>query len=412
MKKLHLIPLLALCLLLALCATASAATMSGQVAITGVTDVYGTVSTLTDDNTATTWTQQTIGSVDLTLSLNNASVSAIWLRSGHCYSQQYYNHYDRPDVVKVTVWYRANQYTTSSDTYRYRLTDAYRPSTISSAWNSGYQRLLLPKAYQNVTAIELSIESSISGYGATGATLTDIIVTGGNHATATPRAYTTATPRPYVYYVTPTPNQGGNVEYITPAVTTATPTRGIVILTPEPTATAEVTDIPVNYPSEGGVEATLLQRIATRTGPSNNYDEPGTFFTAGKKVKVISKAWDDENEIWWFQVEFQYGSNWYRAYTPARRIALDPSAVPTELTEGDAREVLYDHRVYYGPGENYKMYKVSMLYEGSRAVIYAYEINPDTGVIWAQIEYHDYAVDEDRRAWVPLEVLSDYPFAW
>lgn len=421
MKKLHLVPLLALCLLLALCATASAATMSGQVAIAGVTDAYGAVSTLTDDNTATTWTQQTVGGVDLTLSLYSADVSAIWIRSGHCYSQQYYNHYDRPDVVKVTVWYRANQYTTSSDTYRYRLSDSYRPNTYSSAWNSGYQRLLLPKAYQNVTSIELTIESSISGYGATGATLTDIIVTGGSHATATPRAYATSTPRPYVVYVTPTPNPnqgGGYVEYITPVVNTATPTRGVVILTPEPTRTSNVElltpvpETPINYPSLGGIEATLLQRIATRTGPSNNYDEPGTFFSAGDKVKVISKGWDEENALWWFQVEFQYGSDWYRAYTPAYRIDLDPDYVPSELTEGDAREVLYDHRVYFGPGEEYKMYKVSMLYEGSRAVIYAYETDPDTGVLWAQIEYHDYAVDEDRRGWVPVEVLSDYPFAW
>ena len=409
MKKRFLLPLLLLLTAL-LCLSASAAGIGGQVSIASVYDAYGQVSTLTDDATHTTWTKESVGGVDLTLNLYSATVGEIWIRSGHCYSQNYYNSYDRPEVVKVTVWYRANQYTTTSDTYRYRLSDAYRPNTRSSSWNSGYQRILLPKAYSGVTKIELTIESTISGYNRTGATITDIIVARGSHATATPKSYTTATPKPYVVYVTPTP--GPNTE----------PTRDVIVdpvttmplierVTPTPTL-APTRAPSTSYPTSTGIVATLKQRIATRTGPSNNFDEPGSFFSKGDTVNVISKAWDDENEIWWYQVEFYYDKGWYRAYTPAQRIDLDPSYVLTENMEGDPREVLYDQRVYYGPGEEFVMYKVSMLYKESRAVIYAYEIDPDTGIVWAQIQYHDYAVDVTRRGWVPLDCLSTWNFAW
>lgn len=428
MKKFRILLLLALTLTL-LCAAASAATIPGQVSISGVYDVFGAVDALTDDSTATVWQKQADEGVDLTITLYGGNVGEIWLRSGHCYSQNYYNHFTRPEVVKVTVWYQANQYVLSSDTYRYRLQDAFRPNTVSSSWNSGYQRLLLPKAYSGVTKIELTIESSIAGYTYAEPTITDIIVAAGSHATATPRTYATATPKPYVVYVTPTPGYSGGsdgyVDYITPVPLspTPTPTRESIIITPvtntplvelitpQPTRTPAPEVFipqPTKYPTEGGIVASLLKRIATRTGPSNSFDEPGSFFSAGDQVNVISKAWDDENGMWWFQVEFMYSGEWMRAYTPANRVSLNPDYVPTETypIKTDAREVLFDHRVYFGPGEEYKMYKVSMLYQGSRAVIRCIEGD------WAQIEYKDYAIDQTRRGWVPLEVLSDYPFEW
>ena len=179
----------------------------------------------------------------------------------------------------------------------------------------------------------------------------------------------------------------------------------VEMITPTPTAT-----LPADgYPSEG-VVARLTKTAATRSGPSNDYDEPGSFFSSGTEINVISKAWDPENELWWFQIEFNYRGEWMRAYTPENRIDLDPDLVLTENDEGDAREVLYDQRVYFGPGEHFRMYKVSMLYKESRAVIYGFE--EVDGVLWAQIHYHDYAINEDRRGWVPAECLSTWPFPW
>lgn len=424
MKKPRLLPLLILALLcLGLCTSAAFAesSIANQAYIASVADQNGAITTLTDGSTATTWTKQSSGyGADLTINLYSATVGEIWIRNGHCYSQNYYNHYDRPDVIAVTLWYSANRYTSTSVTYRYRMSDAFRPATYSTAWKGGYQRLLLPEKISGVTRIELTIESVTQGYGRTGATITDIIVASGSHATATPRTYATATPRPYVQYITPTPG----IQWVTPTPTpyvdynTASPTRDVIILTPEPTKTPLVeliTPVPqtaapsTDYPSEG-VIAPLLKTAATRSGPSNDYDEPGSFFSAGDYVNVVSKAWDSENGLWWFQIEFSYRGEWMRAYTPANRVDLDPSRVPTENDDGDAREVLLDHRVYFGPGYDYKMYKVSLLYEGSRAVIYGYE--EVDGLLWAQIHYHDYATDEDRRGWVPAEVLSTWAFEW
>ena len=168
MKKTFLLPLL-LILLLGLGSTALAASIPGQQSIASITDENGYVSALTDDQSATAWTQSGSYGPDLTLQMYNATVGEIWIRNGYAYTQNWYNSYDRPSKVKVTVYYYANQYTESYDTYRYTLTDAFRPNTVSSSWNSGYQRLLLPKQYRNVTRIELTVESVIHSYGQNGA---------------------------------------------------------------------------------------------------------------------------------------------------------------------------------------------------------------------------------------------------
>ena len=418
MKKRFLLPLL-LIALMCVCSTAFAASISGQQSIAFITDAYGNdVTTLTDDNNTTVWTKSTaFGGVDLTVTLYSGTVGEIWIRSGYAYTANWYSHYDRPDVVKVTVYYQANQYTESYDVYRYRLTDEYRPNTITTGWNSGYQRLLLPKKYTNVTKIELSVESAVIGYGSTGATISDIVIAAGSHATATPKAYATATPKPYVVYVTPTPapetdeDDDPLVEVVTAKPTTkptATPDIEIITPTSKPTATAEpkptATPKPITYPTNVGTIATLLKRIATRTGPSNYFDEPGSFFSAGDQVKVITRAWDSENDIWWFQVEFydEFDNYWYRAYTTSARIDLDPNLVPMETDEPFETVISVDTRVYYGPGTEFRLFKHSVAYAGYAVKVYNIEGN------WAQIEYYDYATEQLRRGWVALVDLVDY----
>ncbi|MGN1369240.1 MAG: hypothetical protein ACI4WX_10255 [Aristaeellaceae bacterium] len=390
MKKLRLLPLFLL-LLLCLCTTALAASIPGQQSISGITDANGAVTTLTDDEAATAWTKTDSGDVDLTISLYRGTVGEIWIRNGYAYTQNWYNNYDRPGQVKVTVYYAVNQYTTSYDTYRYTLSDSYRPNTLSANWNSGYQRLLLPRQYTGVTKIELTIEGVINGYGRTGATISDIIVASGSHATATPKSYATATPKPYVVYVTPTPGpeieETPPVEFITPPV-----------LLPTPTPTPK----PASYPSRGGAIGYANQRIPTRSGPGTGYDEPGSFFSAGHEVKVTSKVWDSNNHLWWYQLEFQYSGEWYRLYTTDHRIDVDASSVPEEPRVGDpldTRKSLGEHEVYYGPGEEYARVKNALIYEGSRCDIYAIENE------WAMVDYYDYARDVKRRGWIPLNLL-------
>lgn len=400
MKKLFFFSMFLL-LLLCLCSTAFAASIPGQQSISYITDESGYVTALTDKDPATAWTKSSDASVDLTINMYSGTVGEIWIRNGYAYTQNWYNHYDRPGQVKVTVYYYANQYTTSYDTYRYTLSDEYHSGTMSNNWNSGYQRLLLPKKYTGVTKIELTFEHVIFGYGRTGATISDIIVAAGSHATATPKAYSTSTPKPYVVYITPQPTPTSLVELITPK---STPTPLVELITPKPTATPVVEVITpepaIVYPSEGGVIGYSNQRIPTRYGPTIGYGEPGSFFSAGHEVKVISKVWDDNNTLYWYQLEFVYNDEWYRAYTTASRIDVDSQLVPDEtpLNEPlDVRRSLIDFPVYYGPGEEYK--RLGTLGKGKSCPIY----NIENG--WAQVEFVNYANEVKYRGWVPLSVM-------
>lgn len=436
MKKLRLLPLLTF-LLLCLCSAAFAANIPGQQNIADITDATGSVSALTDDDASTAWIRPGSYGADLTINLYGASVGEIWMRNGYAYTQNWYNHYDRPAQVKVTLYYRVNQYTTSYDTYRYQLKDLYQPNAYSASWNGGYQRLLLPKQYRGVTKIELTIESTLSGYGNAGTAIADIIVASGSHATATPRTYATATPKPYVVYVTPTPGPESDkplvelltpvpednddnpwVELITPPVTATprpevevirpgtTPTPYVELLTPVPKPTdiptPTPTSKPVDYPTEGGVIATLSQRAATRSGPGTGFDEPGSFYNAGDEVKVLTKAWDDNNNIWWYQIEFIYRDEWYRAYTTEARVDVDPAIVATEPSEPlDTVYAIGKHKAHFGPGDEYRVFGVSVVPEGGKCAIYCIENG------WAQVEYYDYGTDARRRGWVPLSILYD-----
>ena len=413
MKKLCFL-LLALALV-CLCAAASAATIPGQQTIISVTDGSGYVTSLTDDDPTTAWTRSGYSGADLTLQLYGNTVGELWIRSGYAYTQNWYSHYDRPDTVKVTIYYQANRYTESYDVYRYRLTDAYRPSTVNANWLSGYQRLLLPKQYTGVTRIELTIESTILGAGRTGATISDIAVAAGNHATATPKSYATATPKPYTVYVTPTPapwteeddwytdptDYDDYVDYITPKPT-ATPYVAVITPTPAPTKT------PVQYPSVGGIVTTLAKRVATRSGPGTRFDEPGSFFSAGDEVKVFSKVYDDYNNVYWYQIEFQYKGEWYRAYTSETYLNINRNLVPDEpaiYDPLDSQRALKKTYVSFGPGEIYKQFTLSVIHPGSRLDIYAIEDG------WALVEYVDYGSNQDpqpyRRGWVPLDVVYE-----
>ncbi len=448
MKKLRLIPLLAL-LLCCLCVTAMAAGISGQQSISAVQDINGYVTDLTDDDASTAWIRQEGLGADLTLSFYNARVGEIWIRNGYAYTQNWYSHYDRPSLIKVTVYYYANQVTETYETFRYRLTDACRPSSISQDWNSGYQRLLLPKQYRNVTRIELTIEEVITGTGRTGAAISDIIVASGNHVTATPKTYATATPKPYVVYITPTPGPqteeddywGDYVEYITPVPddddadfivpdddkdsdvdfivpggSSSNPTRtpNITIITPAPKPTEPLVELitpkptaePIEYPSLGGVIGALTKRAATRSGPGTGFDEPGSFFQAGQEVKVISKVWDERNNLYWFQIEFEFKGEWYRVYTTDSRVDVDESKVPDEPALNDPLDscrILRKLKARFGPGEEYAEFSPSVLHVDNRVDVYAIEDG------WVQIEYTDYGSAEDpqpkRRGWVPIDAV-------
>ena len=144
--------------------------------------------------------------------------------------------------------------------------------------------------------------------------------------------------------------------------------------------------------------AKLLQRLATRSGPSTNYDELGSYHKKGYEVQVYSKAYDERNGIWWLQVEFTYGDTLRRAYTGLKRVDIDIDTVPEEYPIYTAK-VSAETVGFYGPGTHYARHKgtVEVTTVGT---IYAFEDG------WAHFEYYDTDKECYRRVWMDAGCLN------
>ncbi len=144
-----------------------------------------------------------------------------------------------------------------------------------------------------------------------------------------------------------------------------------------------------------GQTASLTMRLSTRTGPSTAYTEPGTFFRdswQNTSVKVISKAYG--NDVWWVQVEFMNNGQLLRAYTGAKRVALDISAIPEETVYGTAQVFASgDVTGYYGPGSHYAAIKEPVPCYASGTII-------DAQNGYLLFDFYDVNCDQQRRAWV------------
>ena len=150
----------------------------------------------------------------------------------------------------------------------------------------------------------------------------------------------------------------------------------------------------------------LNQKIATRTGPGNNYDEPGTFFMndfADTQVKVISRA---ETNTSWVQIEFTWKGQLMRAYTGAKRIAnLDKARVPEEamLGTGTTRAAA---TAWYGPGPAYAQQKHTVP-AGTPCTVFMEENG------YVLVEYAWYDGDYSLcRSWIAADVLQGYTTVW
>lgn len=149
----------------------------------------------------------------------------------------------------------------------------------------------------------------------------------------------------------------------------------------------------------GAVQAKLLMRLSTRTGPGTQYEEPGTYFQNNWNttyVDVKSAAWDKINDIWWVQVEFQVNSTWYRVYTGLKRVNVDINSVLQESPLGTSY-MTSAAKAYWGPGQHYAMSKFNVPMGTSVTVI-----NAENGFV--QVEFYDARTATSdrslRRAWV------------
>lgn len=155
---------------------------------------------------------------------------------------------------------------------------------------------------------------------------------------------------------------------------------------------------PVNsYTQYAYVIGTLNDKLATRTGPGTQYDEPGTFLSRGSQVTVLSKAYDQRNGIWWVQVEFTASGSAYRAYTGVKRFTgLNLSLIPEERVIG-ACVVSQSVTGYYGPGYNYRAISKKVP-GGVRCDIYGYAFGEEGDFLL--IEFFDQNQNRSRRAWI------------
>ena len=149
------------------------------------------------------------------------------------------------------------------------------------------------------------------------------------------------------------------------------------------------------YSGYGSQTARLTEsRLASRSGPSTRYSEPGAFLSRGARVTLLSRAYDSMNEIWWVQAEFTENGVTRRVYTGSWRFdaySFDLYSLPEEYLI-TSTSVSTARTLRYGPGDRYaSMNKTPS--RGQQVKVYAYENG------WAQIELT--VGGTLMRGWIP-----------
>ena len=190
-----------------------------------------------------------------------------------------------------------------------------------------------------------------------------------------------------------------------PALSMASSTRPVSLgPTEKPNWQPNPTAAPVynEYTESNDGYYRLNSKLATRTGPGTNYDEPGSFFLsdyAGTSLRVLSRSYQS---VWWVQVEFSHRGRMMRAYTGAKRFDnLDLNRIPEEtaLWSGTVNSTLYG---LYGPGTEYE------------TMPYQVQANTPCTVFQEErgyllIEFRNNRGDSTMsRAWVPSGAVSEY----
>lgn len=314
---------------------------------------------------------------EITYYFSGSTIKDIWIRNGWESSRYPYTAHARISVIRVVVWVGEQSY----GSYRYDLEDTNDPYVYTPDMYDGYQRLSLPKKFENVTQVDIYIK----GWAYTGDTY------------------------PYVSYMSDMiflPDtlsnlygnwifDGGTPYAPTPTATPMPTWAPYPTWAPAPTATPQpvITEAPYN-----GLYVTTNQRLATRSGPGTTYTESGSYYQAGTRVKALTAAYDDRNGIWWIQVELSYAGELRRVYTGVKRLNMQAEDVPVEEVQTSAvltRSVY----AYWGPGYGYAMYK-NAIPAGTSGTVYAWEN------AYAQFEYYDTEAGHTRRVWVPSGALE------
>ena len=320
------------------------------------------------------WNNESLDDIpEVTFYFHGATIKDVWFRNMRTSDSPDYRNWARLYLVEVTIWQGNAEEPTG--TYRFnRLPDVCDSTLRTDSMYDGYQRLELPRRFENVTRVDLWIKGWYPGEGdrktmywlqiADLAFLPDSLLT-----LYGPWIYDTSYPNytavPAWYY-TPTP---------TPV--------------PQP---------PVTQPPYSGLQVITRERLATRSGPGTVYTELGSYYQSGTWVQAISSAYDKGNGIWWIQVELEYAGERRRVYTGVKRLHMNADQVPVETAEG-AATLTRSVYAYWGPGTGYTMYP-DKIPAGTSGTIWQREAS------YAQFEYYDTGSNLLRRVWVPENALE------
>ena len=147
------------------------------------------------------------------------------------------------------------------------------------------------------------------------------------------------------------------------------------------------------------IEGLAVDRLATRSGPSTEYRETGTYWVEGEAVRIVSLAYD-KNGICWVQCEVLYGNKLRRVYTGLKRLdtaSFDLGSVPEEAPLDFQARVISTSKAMYGPGEGYATYAELTVDKGQKVAVIAIEND------YAQVEWTTSI--QSYRAWVPAHTL-------
>ena len=154
-----------------------------------------------------------------------------------------------------------------------------------------------------------------------------------------------------------------------------------------------------------GIQAELIEDLATRSGPSTQYTGCGSYKMKGQYVTVLSRAFDNGG-VQWAQVEISYGGATRRMYTGVKRLNLSNREL-SMIREEDMNFFLgygvINGRVNpkWGPGSYYATYTDRTFYDGDEVAV----INIENG--YYQVEcYH--TSGEIFRCWIPAGNVCMY----
>ena len=80
--------------------------------------------------------------------------------------------------------------------------------------------------------------------------------------------------------------------------------------------------------AETALYGLAIDKLATRDGPGTTYKGMGTYSVSGQYIRVLSRAWDDRNKIWWVKCEIPYHGEIRVLWTGYKR--FDPNTLPLE----------------------------------------------------------------------------------